>query len=439
MVNDLNSGIDNRTRFVLRPDGTVDSTEQRVRNRNTNLSLETPFRFGSFTWRNSITAFDRTTRGASVLPFRLPNEATPDPLDSLNVTEYYLGDFASGANWETGLGLPTLFRTSWKLQPTVNIANVVAGQPFALRNRNTNGDWVTQGKRLSFSLAASPTFFGFLKGVGPVSGIRHAISPLVSFTFAPEASVPDEYVRALTPIGQPTFTAGAATRSLSVALQQTFEAKRRVPAGDSAAPGAQPQQAPKFRLLSIGTSPIVYDFEQAEEEGRSGWVTRSLTNNLLSDLLPSFTLRLTHDLWQGDHRSDTAQFDPFLQNVSASFSLTEQTFASVGRLFGLGSGDVPAGPARREPPPPTMDRGYDAFGRNQGRYNTSRYPLNSRRGGFTATLNYSLDRQRPIEGVPQLRPDAQSLGFQTLFSPTAFWAVTSSPVGSRAGPVAARR
>lgn len=423
VVNDMNSGIDSRPRFVLRPDGTIDSTDQRVRNRNSNLSLETPFRIGSFTWRNSITAFDRTTRGRSTLPFRVPNEATPDPLDSLNVTEYYFGDFASGANWETGVGLPTLFRTSWKLQPAVNIANIVPGQPFALRNRATNGDWVTQGKRLSFSLAAAPTFFGFLNGVGPVSGIRHAVSPLVSFTFAPEAEVPEDYVRALTPVGQPTFAAGAATRTLSVGLQQTFEAKRRLSAADSAAQTTQPGQAPKFRLLSIGTSPVVYDFEQAKEAGRSGWVTRSITNNLLSDLLPSFNLSLTHDLWRGDQRSDTAHFEPFLQRVSASFAVSERTFAGVGRLLGIGSSDASPRPGRSEPPP-QMRGGYDAFGRNQGRYNTSRYPLDSRGGGFTANLNYSLERTRPVEGVAQVTPDRQSIGFQTLFSPTAFWTVS---------------
>jgi sec-independent protein translocase protein TatC len=421
LVNDQNSGIESRPRFVLRPDGTIDSTDQRVRNRNTNLSLETPFRIGSFTWRNSITAFDRTAHGLSALPFRLPNDATPDPLDSLDVRQYFLGDFASGVNWETGLGLPTLFRTSWKLQPAVSVSNIVAGQPFVLRNRNTNGDWVTQGKRPSFSLAASPTFFGFLGGIGPVSGIRHAFSPLVSFTFAPEATVPEEFVRALTPVGEPTFVAGAATRSLSVGLQQTFEAKRRVPA--SADTSAQPRPAPKFRLLSIGTSPLVYDFEQAKEEGRSGWVTRSITNNFLSDLLPSFKLTVTHDLWRGDHRSDTASFDPFLQQMSASFAVSERTFIGIGRLLGLGEGDAPVGPERNPFEPPPRDR-YDPFGRNQGRYNTSRYPLDMRGRGFTASVDYSLRRQRPIEGVTQTTPDEQSLRFQTMFSPTAFWSVS---------------
>src|SRR5690606_27543992 len=122
-------------------------------------------------------------------------------------------------------------------------------------------------------------------------------------------------------------------------------------------------------------------------------------------------------------RSDTAHFEPFLQRVSASFAVTERTFAGVGRLLGLGSSDPSPRPGRSEPPP-QMRGGYDAFGRNQGRYNTSRYPLDSRRGGFSANLNYSLERTRPIEGVTQLGPDRQSVGFQTLFSPTAFWTVS---------------
>jgi hypothetical protein len=427
LVNDANSGFASQPRFILQPDGTIDSVEQRTRTRNTTFTLDTPFRFGSFTWRNSLTAFDRTARGQTRLPFRAPNDVTPDPLDSLDVTHYYIGDFASGANWETGIGLPTVFRNSWKFQPTLTIANIVPGQPFALRNRNTGGDWVTQGKRLSFSLSATPTFFGFLSGIGPVSGIRHAVSPLVAFTFAPEADVPEDYVRAITSVAQPSFRAGAATRSLSVGLQQTFEAKRRVAPGDST---TQPGQAPKFRLLSIGTSPLVYDFEQAGEEGRSGWVTQTITNNLLSDLLPSFNLRLTHDLWRGVASSDTAEFAPFLQNVSASFALSERTFAGIGRLLGLGSGDGAAPlPARSQ----SEALGNYPFGRDQGYYNTGRYPLDLRGRGFTASVNYSLDRTRPVEGLELSRPDRQNLGFNTTFSPTAFWAVSWSAQYNLAG------
>ena len=65
--------------------------------------------------------------------------------------------------------------------------------------------------------------------------------------------------------------------------------------------------------------------------GRTGWATQTLTNSFLSDLVPGFNLSVTHDLWKGQAGTDSAQFSPFLSNVTASFSLTSQTFASIGR------------------------------------------------------------------------------------------------------------
>jgi len=43
-----------------------------------------------------------------------------------------------------------------------------------IRNQFTNGRFLRQGKRLQFSAGLSPTFFGFLPGIGR-SPIRHAI------------------------------------------------------------------------------------------------------------------------------------------------------------------------------------------------------------------------------------------------------------------------
>src|SRR2546422_10426662 len=48
-------------------------------------------------------------------------------------------------------------------------------------------------------------------------------------------------------------------------------------------------------------------------------------------------LSIVHDLWRGPGQvgTDSAHFDPFLQNVSASFSIGPNTIAGLGRLLGL--------------------------------------------------------------------------------------------------------
>ena len=55
--------------------------------------------------------------------------------------------------------------STWKLQPAIGVTNITSG-PFALRNRNTDGTWVVQGKRPQLRATLSPTFFGFVGGVG---------------------------------------------------------------------------------------------------------------------------------------------------------------------------------------------------------------------------------------------------------------------------------
>ena len=78
-----------------------------------------------------------------------------------DVERVFPGDFSSTLDWDTGINLPVLFRGSWKFQPVLGIANAAAGQPFMLRNRNTNGDWVQQSKRFRFGVSSSPTLFAF--------------------------------------------------------------------------------------------------------------------------------------------------------------------------------------------------------------------------------------------------------------------------------------
>jgi sec-independent protein translocase protein TatC len=402
--------------LVVLPVGGLDTIAQSGSSRTTALSFQTPVRFGSFNWANSIQVTDATTSGRDSVRFRVDDPSTPDPTDSILVSRTFPGGFESTLDWDTGINLPVLFRGSWKLQPVVGIANVAAGQPFALRNRNTNGGWVQQGKRLRFGASASPTLFGFFPGIGPLSRIRHSVSPVITYNYEPAADVPEEFARAVALPGQELQLRALARQLLSVSLSQTFEGKRRPPSGDTT-----DANATKLRILSLSTSQVTYDFEQAKEPGRTGWVTDAVTNTVLSDLLPGFSLNLTHDLWEGQVGTDTADFDPFLQSVSANFSVSGNTFRSIASVFGLAS----AKPAdRRDDFVPPSYRAESGRRRPGSFYSTSQAPLRSAGRAFTAAFNYSLNRRRPEPGVEV--PDDQSLGFSTSFSPTPFWSLSWS-------------
>ncbi|HEY7634389.1 MAG TPA: twin-arginine translocase subunit TatC [Gemmatimonadales bacterium] len=400
------------------PGGVVDTFSQTGSSRVTALNFDTPIRFGSFNWQNSIALQDQTTTARQTQSFKIDNPATPDPTDSITVSTTFPGDFQSSLDWDTGINLPTLFRGSWKLQPSLGIANSTSG-PFAIRNRNTHGDFVYQSKRFRFGVTASPTLFAFFPGFGPLSRIRHSFSPVVSFDFQPEANVPAAYAAAIAVPGQPVTLRSDATERVSVSLSQTFEGKRRLASGDTT-----DVEASKLRLLSISTSALTYDFEQAKKPGRTGWATDAITNSLLSDLLPGFNLSLTHDLWRGAVGTDTAKFAPFLSNVSASFAISGNTFRAIGSIFGLGGKSGAAHPKEEVPSSYVAESGRRP--RPGSFFSTSQTPL--RRGGraFTANFNYSLSRTRPEESLAGASTDRQSLGFSTTFSPTPFWALSWS-------------
>jgi sec-independent protein translocase protein TatC len=398
------------------PAGGLDTLAQLGSTRSTALDFQTPFRIGAFNWQNSIQVADDRSTGRDSVQFRVDDPTTPDPTDSTLVTQIFPGRFSSGVDWNTGINLPVLFRGSWKLQPAVGIANTTSSGPFLIRNRNTHGDFVHQGKRFRFSATASPTLFAFLPGFGLASRIRHSLSPSLSWNYSPAASVPLEYARAVAAPGQPVQLRSDATQTMSLGLSQTFEAKAKPAPGDTS--GAE---ARKFRVLSINTSPISYDFEQAKKPGRTGWVTDAVTNSVLSDLLPQFTLSLTHDLWRGAVGVDTAKFAPFLSSVSASFAVSGNTFRSIGSLFGLGGKGTNNG--RRDNVPSSYV--VDAGRRNRSFYNSGQVPFSGGDHTFTANFNYTLSRTRPIAGI-ETPPAQQNLGFSTNFSPTPFWSLSWS-------------
>ena len=397
------------------PGGGVDTLSQLGSTRQTTLDFQTPVRIGAFNWQNSLRVEDDQSTGRDTVAFRIDDPTTPNPTDSTVVTQVFGGNFSTKLDWDTGINLPVLFRGSWKLQPSVGIANTT-GESFMVRNRNTNGAFVHQGKRFRFSASASPTLFAFYPGFGLASRVRHSLSPTLSWNYSPAATVPEDFARAIALPGQALQLHSDATQTLSLGLSQTFEAKAKLRPGDSSS-----VEARKIRVLSINTSPIMYDFEQAKKPGRTGWITDVLTNSFLSDLLPQFTLSLTHDLWRGDVGTDTAKFAPFLSSVSASFAISGNTLRSIGSIFGLGG----KSPRPREQVPTSYVVDPGRRNRPSAFYNTGQVPLSRAGRSFSANFNYTLSRTRPIPGVAA-PPSQQNLGFSTSFSPTPFWSLSWS-------------
>ncbi|HKV75901.1 MAG TPA: twin-arginine translocase subunit TatC [Gemmatimonadales bacterium] len=404
ITNTLNNGLSQPITSFGADTVLTDSTK--YNSRNTSVQIATPFRFGGFTWSNSVSVVDQTT-GQLTQSNGLP---VVDPVtgDTSVVTRLSNGDFSTGIDYQTSIGLPILFRSSWKLQPSVGVSNVTSG-PMWLRNARTDGEFVSQTKRFGFTLQSAPTFFGFYPGFGPLGRIRHSLSPIVTYQYNPEAQVPIAYAKA----AGLTSTLAPAVQSLSFGLSQNLEGKARPAPGDTTGG----QNARKFRLLGIQTTPFIYDFEQAKLPGRTGWQNQTMTNTFQTDLLAGFSLSLQHDLWKGQVGTDSAKFDLFLQNVSANFALTSGTVNGILRLFGL-SHKAPPANKPNQPPPPSY---IATVGRPSNFFSTDNLSTRNAGKGFTANFSYNLQRTRPVPGQPN--SEQQSLGFSTSFNATPFWSL----------------
>ena len=399
-----------------RPGGGVDTLTPTFDNRFSQLTFGTPLRVGRWNWSNNVSITDRTSN-------RREEFLIPDASDSTVVHRLlYDHTFETRVDWSTGINLPQLFSGTWRLQPGVQIVNKTSAGPYLLRNQFTGGQFLQQGKRLQFSLGMAPTVFGFFPGVGPFARIRHSVSPIFSYQYAPGAKVSEAFARALDPTGRTLNARSDPQQTVSVGLQQNFEAKYKPAAGDTG--DVQPR---KLRLLSIVTSSVSYNFEQAKQPGRVGWTTQNMTNTFASDLLPGFNLQVTHDLWNGQVGLASTRFDPFLQNLSASFSLSSRTLAAIGGLFGIGRPQpTPAPTPTPTPttgvgPTPRLPLGPRGFGGYPGGYGAG-----SGGRGFTLMVQFSSQRARETAAAPQQAASSFSGGRQQMtlnmgFSPTANW------------------
>ena len=400
--------------------------------RRTTISFQTPLRIGRWNWSNNVTVLDFVSNARQQFTIA---DTTPAG-DTVFRQVLFARSFRTDFDWQTGINLPPLLTGTWKIQPGIQILNTTTAGPFMLRNQFTGGEFVRQGKRLAFSVSASPSFFGFFPGFGPLLRIRHSLSPIVNYQFAPGTQVDKKYARALDPTGRTLNAQTDPQQTISLGLSQNFEAKLKPRAGESAdtTAGATPREPRKMRLLSINTSSISYNFEQAKQPGRVGWQTQGLDNTFASDLLPGFSLRISHDLWRGQVGLDTTRFDPFLTSVSTSFAIGPNTIAGIAGLLGL-RGRPPA--ARQDSVATDSTRGVgataadfrrsqagsrDAFGQTYGQAPT---------GQFNLRVSYSSSRSRQAAAFGSGFGDGGGGGRKVMnldlgFSPTRNWSASWS-------------
>ena len=372
--------------------GALDSVARRRNSYTSATTFDTPFRIFGYDLRNSFRISERVLD----YPSRLDRTdvETGAPLPSLIVPKLY----STEIDWTPDFQLPPIARNLFNITPGVSFANVTSG-PFWVRTNLSNGKFVHQSKRPSFSLSSSPVIYGLLPGIGPFTRFRHTLQPAISYSYAPRAEVSTEYLRAVGRSKAREFS-GLQPNAGSFGLNQNIEAKVR------SRNDTTPEGGEKIKLLSLTLSSLTYDVDRARAAKKAirGLTTSSFSYSVSSDLLPGFQFQSGYSLFEGDPVSDTAVFKPYLETISASLNLSRgnNPFAVLTRLFGRA---VPADERpTAAPTPDQLGQRDDALARQ-----LSSQPVagSGARGsqfiippsqGWSAALTFSSSHPRPIRG-----------------------------------------
>lgn len=403
-------------RYIDRGAGVLDSLRLRRNTSTTSISLGTPFKVFDFQVQSGFKFSNAIRDYPQIITVR-------DPADtSARIDRVYAGTYDSSFDFDMSIGLPQFFQGTWNLSPSVTAANVDP-RGFAIRTHLSNGAWVTQSKRLSYGLGVTPTLFKLFRGFGPVERFRHAITPTLTYSYSPAATVSDEYLAATNQV--PTGYLGSlAQNRLTFGFSTNLEAKMRT-RGDTAAPGegqggAGGEGGPKVKVLTLQFTALSWDFERQRVTGKSGFATDKFGYTFRSDLLPGFDLGVDYSLFQGNYLSDTAVFDPYRESIRASFSLDGRSaiVRGVARLFGAEAARPPEGGGAprngdlNSGMVSTMgaQQGMGALTGTRARGMVQEIPTGQ---GFTASFNVSANRQRPPVGGRQqdFDPSTQCRGF----------------------------
>lgn len=400
-------------RYNLLSDGTLDSTSLNRSSKNTTAAFNTPFKVGDF----QVTAAVRTGDTEADYP---QVRTIQDPVDtSLRTTRVYQRTYLETIDFDLSVATPQLIQSQWNITPNVSIANVDPGS-YYVRSERTGADWVSQGKRLSYGVGISPTFYGLFDGFGPVAKWRHSITPSITFSYSPAATVSAAYLEATgrSPVG---YLGALAQKQATLSLSTNIEAKLKQ-GGDSDI--THPENARKIHVLSLVFTPLTWDFERAQETHKTGFTTDQFGYTLRSDLLPGFDFGSNYSLYQGSVLSDSAKFSPYLTDIHATFNLDGKSpiVHLFQKLFGVaqpGSAnaarDTTGSLANSDmsQTDQTVAQMQTVAGPNSPQQALAQTPMAN---GFTSSVTFTDTRQRPPVGgnVIPYNPTLQCQSLQTI-------------------------
>jgi lipopolysaccharide transport LptD-like protein len=403
------------TRFRIDAQGdTTGRDSVRKDTRATTASFDTPLQIFGFDLRNSFRYSDELDD--------FPDIEKLVQVDSpYTVTErVFARRFTTSLDWTPSFALPGFSRGRWNVSPNVSLQNVT-GDPFMVRTFRSNGRWVRQSKRPVFGIGAAPTFFGLIPGFLGFSRFRHAITPTLSYNFAPRADVNDEFLAAVG-ISRQGYLGSLAQNAVSLGLTTNLEGKVR------SARDTNPEAARKVKLITLNFTSLSYDFERARKTGRAiaGLTNQTWGYSARSDLLPNVDLQVDYSLFQGNPESDTARFSPYRTRVSGGFSINQRSnpFAILTRIFGRA---VPANTiSSAEVVDPDTSR-HDETRRLAvqpvagGRARAAQFVVPAREG-WEASFTFTSSRDRPPTGnanVVEFDPELRCAPFRNV-NPIAF-------------------
>lgn len=467
---------------------TTDFSRSKADQVSTEGGFNTSLTLGDLSLSGGVRLQESVSRGVPILPQSRGEEWT----STLPAARRDLRD--GDLNWNVSLGYQQRLVGSTTLTPSLG----VSGQLRRSDEEPLAKDFVAAPSRISLGLSLKTDLYGFFPGLGPFEAVRHKVSPSFDFSYSPEVR-PD-------PTQEAVFGARVvgAQRTLRFGLNQTFEARlkgeaaeeraremsqarsdslsrqadflrlradslsrnrlldptgavadslRRVADSlesevarpDTSRVARERREAAKVTLLSLNTTAVTYDFEQARRDGSwlRGFTTTQVSNNVQSDYLRGLSLNLTHDLFE-DERGvphggagggiPRRRFAPHLSQANVAFSLDGRS--GVVRLLQsvlrVGGGGGRGAPALQPVPTPTgaleaeqgvgrslSDESSIIPGGDPGRPGPRRTPARGGAQGWQANLSYSLQRPRS-----DLLPSHQMIQGSLSFSATENWSVS---------------